>query len=88
MNDDILSNAKSRATFPHMGNATDRILRLVALAELTGLTLDYLEALIRGCDDSYLAKLCGNASRLPNTMKSIENPYVSRKATQLSSDGL
>lgn len=60
---------------------------LIALSEATNLTIDYWQMLTDGLDQRALAILCGNASRLPKIMKSIDSPYVSRSAMQLSSDG-
>lgn len=61
---------------------------LIELSGNTSLTVDYLEALTVGLDNSALAILCGNASKLPKMMKSIDSPYVSRRAMQASSEGL
>lgn len=61
---------------------------LIKLSGYTGLTIDYWEFVCRGLGESDLAILCGNASKLPKMMKSIDSPYVSRSAMQLSSDGL
>lgn len=60
---------------------------LIELSRKTGLTIDYLEFITKTLSQSNLVILCGNASRLPNIMKSIESPWVSRKAMQASSDG-
>lgn len=66
---------------------TARLDRLISLASSTGLTIDYWESLTSNLDGKSLAILCGNASKLPKIMKSIDSPYVSRRTIQLSKDG-
>ncbi len=58
-----------------------RLAILLCLADVFGRTLDYVEFVTRGLDVNALAILCGNASRLPQYMKSNDSPYASRRAS-------
>ena len=49
--------------------------QLLAAANHSGLTVDALEFLVRGVDESAAAILLGNASNLPKYMKSRGIPY-------------
>lgn len=69
------------------GIVASRFDQLIHLSRETSLTIDYLEKLTSGLDSIALAILCGNASKLPKIMKSIESPNVSRRRMQLSNDG-
>lgn len=49
--------------------------KLLVSAHQSGLSIDVLEFLSRGLDDTAAATLFGNASNLPKYMKSREIPY-------------
>lgn len=59
---------------------------LIAGAEASGLTIDFLEALTQGLDSQARRRVIGNASALPAYMKSSDNPYVSRNASAASTE--
>lgn len=65
-----------------------RIDALMHLSRETGLTLDYWEWLTRGLDSQALRKLRGNASALPQYMKSSDSPYTRRSSSAPLSDSL
>lgn len=60
--------------------ATDRLEMLVRAARKTGLTIDVLDYLTDGLCRHACLKVIGNASSMPSTMKSSDNPYVFRSA--------
>lgn len=55
-----------------------RFLKIIDLADQSGLSVDLLEFLSRGLDDTAFAILAGNVSMLPRYMKSNVMPYLSR----------
>ncbi len=55
-----------------------RVDKLIAAADASGFTVDYLEWLSRGLEAKAEAILFGNISTLPQNMKSSGNPYISR----------
>lgn len=59
----------------------ERLDALISAAAASGFTIDFLEALTQGLDLSALAIVLGNASKLPQYMKSSDNPYVSRSTS-------
>lgn len=50
-------------------------LNLIVTTAQSGFSVDALEFLSRGLDDTALAILLGNVSKLPVYMKSIDIPY-------------
>lgn len=52
----------------------------------TGYSVDVLEFVSRGLDETALAILLGNVSMLPKYMKSSEMPYLSRSRMAPSID--
>lgn len=55
-----------------------RVDLIIEAANQSPLSFDLLEALSVGMDAKALAILCGNASRLPQYIKSKDNPNLSR----------
>ncbi len=55
----------------------DRLAVLIRMADQSPLSLDVLEFISRGLDDTALAILAGNVSTLPRYMKSKDTPYLS-----------
>ena len=71
-----------------MNNYDDRLALLVKGADETGFTVDYLEFLTRGLSKSAVLKVIGNASSMPQNMKSSDNPYTRRISRAPVSDSL
>ncbi len=65
---------------------SDRIDILVAGANRSGFTIDYLEALTSGLSIQDARKVIGNASAMPSYMKSSDNPNVRRRASAPSTE--
>ena len=55
-----------------------RLTQLIDLSDQSGLTVDLLEFLSRGLDETAFAIFAGNVSMLPKYMKSSVMPYLSR----------
>ena len=53
---------------------------LIAGANASGFTIDYLEALTRGLSGKARRRVIDNLTALPAKMTTIENPSVRRKA--------
>lgn len=52
--------------------------KMVDAAQISGLTVDLIEFLINGLEDTAIAILLGNVSNLPAYIKSSDTPNLSR----------
>lgn len=64
----------------------DQIEALKAAARESGLTIDLLQLLTQGLSRQAFRRVMGNASSMPSYMKSIDKPYLVRRASAPSSD--
>lgn len=63
-----------------------RIDELIAGAEASGFTVDFLADITQGLSRQAFRKVIGNASSIPQNRKSRDSPYVFRSASAPSSD--